>query len=223
MSAWLIPSSKAVIICGYSARLNLGIVIISGLDFVGCFENHIVSVGQFQLENSAFFGNGQATISGTVLTIEESTVSLDRVPFISTVKKLQTSVASQVPDDCYAGTVETMDAVIGILLRSSNIRITQSQFEGNNIGLGAVIYDEFDSDITVFNTIFVNSSAAQYCNSYCCFTGGIVYTSKQHKNTLRLYHSEFEQNVGVVTLGHAKDNILYTKVLFTSTWLLFQL
>ena len=55
----------------------------------------------------------------------------------------ETSVAPQVPDDCYAGTIETTDAVIGILLSSSNIRIYQSQFEGNKVGLGAVIYNEF--------------------------------------------------------------------------------
>ena len=42
--------------------------------------------------------------------IEESTASLDRVAFTSAVEKLQTSVDPQVPDDCYAGTIETINA-----------------------------------------------------------------------------------------------------------------
>ena len=69
---------------------------MSGLEFVGCFESHVISVGQFPLENS---GNGQAIVNGTVLNIEESFASLDRVAFISAVKKLQTGAAPQVSDD----------------------------------------------------------------------------------------------------------------------------
>ena len=65
--------------------------------------------------------------------------------------------------------------MIGILINHSNIRITQSWFEGNKVGLGAVIYDELGSDVMISNTIFVNNSATHYCNRFCCFPGGIVY------------------------------------------------
>ena len=50
-------SSKAVIICDHNARFkfrNIDIVTVSGFDFVGCFENFVVSVGHFQIENSNF-------------------------------------------------------------------------------------------------------------------------------------------------------------------------
>ena len=71
-----------------------------------------------------------------------------------------------------------MDEVIGILLKNSSFRISHSRFEGNKVGLGAVIYGEFSSDIIIFNTTFINNSATGYCTDHCCFTGGIVYVSK---------------------------------------------
>ena len=92
MSAWPGSSSKAVISCGHNARFefkNVSTVTVSGLEFVGCFENHMISVSQFQLENSGFFGNSQAIVNGTVLIIEESVASLDRVAFISAVENTE--------------------------------------------------------------------------------------------------------------------------------------
>ena len=125
MFAWPGSSSKAVITChGHNARFelrNLSTVTVSGLEFVGCIENHVITVSKFQLENSGFFGNGQAMVSGTVLIIEDSVASLDRVAFISAVEKLQISDAPQIPEECYSRTIETTDEVIGILLKRSNI------------------------------------------------------------------------------------------------------
>ena len=45
MIAWLSFSSKATIVCGHNARFeirNASIATLSGLEFVGCFENHVV-------------------------------------------------------------------------------------------------------------------------------------------------------------------------------------
>jgi hypothetical protein len=95
-----------------------------------------VSIGLFQLQNSQFFGNGQALVNGTVLTIEESTASLDGVVFTSAVEKLQSSTTPQnLPEDCTIGTVESMDVVIAMLLKNSSIRISQSRFERNKVDL----------------------------------------------------------------------------------------
>ena len=47
--------SKAIIVCGRNVRFgfkNVSIVTMSGLEFVGCFNTFVVSVGRFQLENS---------------------------------------------------------------------------------------------------------------------------------------------------------------------------
>ena len=203
MTAW---PSRTDFTCLRNARLefkNISLLTVSGFRFIGCFENRVFSIGHFQLHNSKFSGNGQATVNGTVLMIEDSVANLDRVVFISALEKLQTTATPQkLLEDCNAGTIETMDAVIGISLKQSTIEISQSQFEGNNVGLGAVIYDESGSDILIFNTIFVNNSASQYCNDYCCFAGSILFISKQYRSTVKLYHSKFEKNVGVAILSH---------------------
>ena len=91
MLAW---PMRAAIICGENSRFgfrNISTISVSGLEFVGCFENHVVSIGLFQLQNSQFFGNGQVLVNGTVLTIDDSTASLDGVVFISAVEQLQSS------------------------------------------------------------------------------------------------------------------------------------
>ena len=152
MSVWPGSSSKAVITCGQNARFefsHVSNVTVNGFQFYGCLENHVIFVDQFQLENSEFFGSGQPIVNGTALIIEESVASLDRVAFVSAIEVLQTSAMPLVSESCYTGTIETTNVVIGILLKSSNIRITQSRFEGNNVGLGAVIYDELGSDVMI--------------------------------------------------------------------------
>ena len=85
MFAWPGSSSKVVITCGHNARFefrNVSTVTVSGFEFVGCYENYAMSVGRFQLENSGFFGNGRAIVNSTVLSIEESMGSLNRVVFM---------------------------------------------------------------------------------------------------------------------------------------------
>ena len=173
----------------------------------------MVSVGRFQLENSGFFDYDQARVNGTVLIIENSTATLDRIVFISAVDLLQTIVApEELPQSCIVGTaaIEIMDVVIGILLRRSNVSITQSRFEGNKVGLGAVIYDSIGSDLTIFNSTFVNNSAAEHCVDHCCFTGGIVYVSKSQGSTMNLYQSKFEKNVGVTIFVYSNGENVYT-------------
>ena len=222
MFAWPASSSKIVITCGHNARFafrNISIVTVSGLEFVGCFENHVVSVGQFQLENSGFFGNGQPLVNGRVLSIEESTASLNRVAYVSVIDKPLTIQVLELPYHSYnctelAQIFSTMDRAIGISLTKSSISITQSWFEGNNVGpIGRVIYDEFGSDITIVNTTFINNSAGDF-TCYCCnnFTSGIVYANG-HGNTVKIYASKFVQNVGVLIFGD-NCNVLITHTKF---------
>ena len=229
MFEWPSFSPKAIIVCGRNGRFefrNVSIVIVSGLEFVGCLQNHVISVGQFQLENSRFSDSGQAIVSGTVLTIVESAANLDRVAFIAAVEKLQSSTTQELPENytdniiICKNTIASMDnMVIGILLRGSSIRITQGWFKGNKVGHGGVIYGEFGSDITIFNTTFVNNKAAsyQYCNDSYCFIyyGGIVSVNIEPQfinnsapfatvyarvadNNLVISHSTFTNNTGRV-------------------------
>ena len=74
---WL-KFTKAVIVCNHNARFefrNASIVTLSGLDFDGCFENGVISVGHFQLKNSKF--SGQKIVNGSVLIIDHSAATLD--------------------------------------------------------------------------------------------------------------------------------------------------
>ena len=149
-------SSRAVIICGHSAKFevkNSSRMTMNGFDFVGCFGNHIVSVGRIQLENSKFYGNGQTEVyQNTTLIIDNSTANLNRVDFISIAgNKQQTDIVSL---KYYT------DRAICILSTRSIIVIAQSWFEGHYVGPGAVICSENDSDTIIFNTTFVNNSAA---------------------------------------------------------------
>ena len=210
MFAWPASSSKAVITCGHNAGFefrNVGIVTVSGLEFVGCFENHVVSVGQFLLENSGFLGGGQATVNSSILIIENSVANLDRTTFLSTIRTLKNR--TEVTDNCTTTTLNN-DRVIGILLRSSNIEITQSWFEGNSIGLGAVIYDELDSNVKIVNTTFIKNSAST--SSDCNTTGSIVYVNN-HRSSIKVYNSKFVQNVGVLIFV-GSGNMLITDTVF---------
>ena len=213
ISAW---PMRATIICGNNSRFefrNISTVSVSGLEFIGCFENHVVSIGIFQLQNSQFFGNGQVLVNGTVLIIEDSTASLDGVLFISAIEQLQSSATPEnLPEGCVVGTIETMDEVIGISLKSSSVRISHSRFEGNKVGLGAIIYGEFSSHIIIFNTTFINNNATWYCTDYCCFAGGIVYVSKSQGSNVKVLYSKFESNIGVAICmhSHGDKNNVYT-------------
>ena len=57
MYAWPGSSSKVVITCSHDARFefkNVSTVTVSGLEFVGCFENSVVCVERFELKDSTF-------------------------------------------------------------------------------------------------------------------------------------------------------------------------
>ena len=210
--AWPTSSSKAVITChGHNARFefrNVSTVTMSGLEFVGCFENHVISVGRFQLENSQFFGNGEAVCNSTVLTVENSVANFDRVMFLSVLQD-STTISHSIEENC-TSMESNNDKSIGILLRSSNIEITQSWFKGNTVGLGAVLYDQFGSNIRIINSSFVNNIARSL--SHCNTTGGIVYANS-HKSSIKVYNSKFIQNTGVLVIG-VSCNMLITHSAF---------
>ncbi len=214
-----ISSSKATIVCGINARFafnNVSTVTLSELEFVECFRNDVVSVSQFRLKNSAFFGNGQAIINGTVLTIEETVAYLDRVVFSSIVDAPPwvQELKLTYPKSCTAAMFLTMESVIGILLKRSSISITQSWFEGNSVGpVGGIIYDEFGSTITIINTTFVNNSVSDYF-TYCNIGSGIVC----HGSTINIHDSIFVQNVQPIIFGDNASNIhiTHTKFVYNS-------
>ena len=194
-------SSKAVIICDHNARFefrNISTVTVSGFDFVGCFNNHVLSVGHLQLENSKFYD--RAIVNGTVVTIDNSTATLYRVAFKSTVGTMLQDGAAIVnsPENCPTELSDRATVAV-VLSRRSVVVVRQSWFEGNNVGLGRVI-NNYDGDITILNTTFVNNSAVTFCYHNCCFTGGLVFVNGPHGSTIKIYDCKFVQNVGVVII-----------------------
>ena len=197
MFAWPPSSSKAVITCGHNARFefrNVSIVTVSGLEFVGCFENRVLSVNRFQLENSGFFGNSQEMVNGAVLSIDKTIANLDRVAFVSAADVLHPDNGTLAADNLSLA----IKRVNGILLKSSNIRITQSRFEGNMVQFGALIYVESGSHVTIVHTTFVNNSASSL--SDCNITASIVYIIG-NGNTVNMNSCKFVENVGVIIFG----------------------
>ena len=78
-----------------------------------------------------------------------------------------------------------------------------------HVGLGRLLYGESGNEITIFNTTFVNNIAVQYCNSNCCFTGGLVYA---HNSSMIISCSILTNNTGTfleaentnVTINHSE-------------------
>ena len=111
--------------------------------------------------------------------------------------------------------IVSVDRVTGIALRSSNITITRSRFERNNVGLiGSVISIEFDSDLVIINSSFINNSVnGLYTAYYCCYSGcsnttsGIVHTIGPG-STVKIYDTRFMQNKGVILFGENLNVII---------------
>ena len=202
-------SSRAVIICGHNAKFevkNSSRLTMNGFDFVGCFGNHIASVGHIQLENSKFYGNGQTEVyQSTTLIIDKSTANLNRVDFISIAGNKQQNDIVFIDSPKYY-----TDRAICILSTRSIIVIAQSWFEGNYVGPDAVIYSENDSDIIIFSTTFVNNSAATYCytesNYTRCKVGSILDVKD---GNLKIHDSKFEHNYGVLFPSGDNNNVSY--------------
>ena len=227
MYAWPGSSSKVEITCGHKARFefrNISTVTISGLEFIGCFQNHVITVPRFQFENSGFFGNGRAIVNSTVLRIEESTAYLDWVVFNGMMLSAVDELDYYQLHHCYSieKIFSNVDRVTGITLRSSNVTISNSRFEGNNVGLiSAVIFIESDNNLVIINSSFISNS---YCYSasalhdyalncfYDCYniTNSIVHTTG-HGNTVKIYDTKFMQNEGVLILFGENLNVIIAR------------
>ena len=192
MFAWPAPSSKTVITCDLNARFEFGYVdnvTISGLDFIGCLENYVLSVGQFRVKNSEFTCGNNQIFNGSILSIDESVAMLNGITFNLTF-------VSFTDNATILNHTTTPERVVGISLRGSTIEITQSLFEGINVGpFGAVISDDYGSNITIINTTFIKN-IAQGTTSIVC------------GSTVRIYNTGFVENVGLVIRGYNGDILI---------------
>ena len=197
MYGWHGSSSKATITCHHSARFefrNVSTVTVSGLEFVGCSENRVISVDQFQLENSGFIGNG--IIPGTVLSIEESMARLDRVLFLSQNSGLRAAI---------------------VYVINSNLTVSHSTFKSNT-GPGDVLKVGNTNNMSLSCSEFVSNQNGYYGRTSIEHTKfinntGSILTASHTEVSIR--YNEFLSNdaygwyllafVGVLTsIDHSK-------------------
>ena len=159
MFLWPGSSSKAVITCGHNARFefrNVGTVTVSGLEFVGCFESHVISIGQFQLENSGFFGN--STVNKQWYSTEYKRKHCKfRQGHVQCVQKYCNSLI-YVTDSNLVISHSTFTNNTGcysvLVAWNTNVIVSYSEFFYNNGGLS--IYDGTISGI--YHSKFINNN-----------------------------------------------------------------
>ena len=161
MYAWHGSSSKATITCHHSARFefrNISTVTMSGLEFIGCSENRVISVDQFQLENPGFVGNGIIHNTVAILSVEGSTAKLDRVLFLSQNGK-----------NCAA--------IVSVI--NSNLTVSHSTFKSNT-GSGVVLKVGNYTNMSLSCREFVSNRNGYYGRTSIKFinnTGSILTAS----------------------------------------------
>ena len=165
LSATNLVSTSVSITCTDAAGLNFNNIKqlqISGLELIRC-RNRIESVGDFLLED-CHFRDGD---SGSAVLLTQTNTNIERCSFLSNTAGTLTYVA--VP--YYSG-----QARVGGALRvtSSNLSISNSQFDSNEAEWGGAIYiSTAGSDISITDCAFVNNKAVSL--SYFYAFGGALY------------------------------------------------
>ena len=168
-------SMSTVITCYNHTNLrfvNVDVVHISNLSFVGCAGNVLNSVNNFILEDSSF--NGQDEFSGTALELSETVANLTRISFIfnSAVKLYSVT--------CYYAQQEDVKATAGgaIVSVNSSIVITESLFVGNRAEVGGAIFSVLYSSISIVNSSFEGNSAGMADSiTSCTNAGGVLHAA----------------------------------------------
>lgn len=172
----MLSNSTSTVITCYnhtSLRLvNMDVVQISNLSFIGCTGNVINSVNHFILEDSSFIG--QDEFSGTAVELIETVANLNRISFIFNLASKLYSVT------CYYAQQEDVKATAGgaIVSVNSSIVITECLFVGNRAEVGGAIFSVLYSSITIVNSSFDGNSAGM-ANSItsCTNAGGALHAA----------------------------------------------
>lgn len=188
-------STAPKIICSLDAWFkfrNINTVTISGLDFIDCYGNSVVSVGRFHLMESTFYSHPEH--DSTTLSITDSTAYLERVAFLASTEGVQdhaiTTVTLKPRENCSSNST----TIYRILVNSSVVIIKENLFDKSIVGVGAVISDLGNSKILIFNSTFTNNRAT-CCTSETC-VGAIL---RVNGGTIALYDSKFERNHGSIS------------------------
>ena len=167
LSATNLVSTSVSITCTDAAGLNFNNIKqlqISGLELIRC-RNRIESVGDFLLED-CHFRDGD---SGSALLLTQTNTNIERCSFLSNTAGTLTYVA--------APYYSRQFRVGGALhVTSSNLSISNSQFDSNEAERGGAIYIETGRNISITDCTFVNNKAV-IAQSYLYADGGALYVN----------------------------------------------
>ena len=196
ISTFSINSRSSTITCDSFGRFdisNVHAVRVSNLTFVGCTGNKVESVTEFTLEYSNFLGTGGDAIAGTALELVNTTATLSQNNFFSYRGK-QHSMRRVVQG--YPSSPAQIVAGGAILSTTSNIIITESSFEGNSAGIGGAIFSEFNSNVTLINSVFKGNFANRPDLGYDYIPGGGVLNAADG-GAVTIHNCQFINNSAI--------------------------
>ena len=162
---------------------NIKQLQISGLELIRC-RNRIESVGDFLLEDCHFrYGD-----SGSALLLTQTNTNIERCFFLSNTAGTLTYVAIR-----YYSTQARVGGAIHVT--SSNLSISNSQFDSNEAEVGGAIYITTGSNISITDCAFVNNKvvytlSSRYVGGALCVVSGsavVVHNSTFINNTAGRY------------------------------------
>ena len=142
-----------IIICEQKASFkfdNIDYLLISGLKFVGCGSNRVVSVKQLTVENSIFQGQNN---TGTALELNGTNAEIINASFVSN------KVGSCL---CIYTDISYLYLRIGGAIYASgysNVTVLMSKFVGNSAEIGGAIASHESSFVNIINSTFVENRA----------------------------------------------------------------
>ena len=182
MLAETTPLMETKIICYDHAKFtfsNISVVTVSGFKFSECKGNQVLSVCEFRLEISAFYGSINHLECSAILAMVETSSYLERVYFTFHFIEQQAqnhTVPKELPDICY-------NRRVILHADASILTITQSWFAGNH---WRVLYSNHSSVISILSSIFVGNT--RY--------GGILYA--EGWSTVNIHYCTFKHNRAVL-------------------------
>ena len=133
---------------------SVNTLAISGLTFVQC-NHQVIAVETFTLENCTFLNH-----TGTVIELYNSVAYFAKNFFISNSGgSFRFHSVRDYLHITYVGAVFKM--------LESNVTISMSVFQWNSAEIGAIVFCELHSNLTIINSTFVENEATD--------TGGVVY------------------------------------------------
>lgn len=213
------PPKTVTISCGRTAaRLlieSVRLVRISYLHFAGCNENKVELVHQLIINNSTFHGGLQDT-NGTALELVHTNSKIINSSFLFNYGSYRGPIGllrfliqrQQIRP-------QSLFALVGgaLIVNSSNVSATGSRFEGNIAEIGAAIFSEGSSNITLTNSSLIDNhaytlkSSANYIHN-----GGAIFSERFNstyilgttfttKASIRLVSSTFINNTALTEGG----------------------